>query len=281
MSVQTNRCRKSGFTPGKRSAFTLIELLVVIAIIAILAAILFPVFAQAREKARQASCLSNLKQLGLAVIQYNQDYDETMPPAASNEPAWGGNPAWCNSWVLLVQPYCKSLGIFYCPSDSRNQTTAWQGESISYAPNVFLGQGQSTWGFNGAFSVFENGSGFWGAVQPTLASFNRPAETIMIAEKHNQQTGIRVRYACPIIDDAAVPSWKLNWMDGGNFGQLPDGSRPDAAYPRGKDGAVATKHAGMTNFSFADGHVKAMRPAMTNPNPTARRQDNMWDRTRN
>src|SRR5579862_3599835 len=73
-----NAVRRSRF---RQSGFTLIELLVVIAIIAILAAILFPVFAQAREKARQASCISNLKQLGLAFLQYEQDYDETLLPA--------------------------------------------------------------------------------------------------------------------------------------------------------------------------------------------------------
>ena len=95
--------RRRAFTPGKRSAFTLIELLVVIAIIAILAAILFPVFAQAREKARQASCTSNLKQVGLAMLMYAQDYDETLPWAAYN-PA--GQPL--VMWYDLVEPYVRS-----------------------------------------------------------------------------------------------------------------------------------------------------------------------------
>src|ERR1041385_4762121 len=91
--------------------FTLIELLVVIAIIAILAAILFPVFAQAREKARQASCLSNTKQLGLAYIQYVQDYDGNLPPAFSG---WEGDADWHAGnwwWGQRLQPYIKSRNV--------------------------------------------------------------------------------------------------------------------------------------------------------------------------
>src|SRR5881398_2657875 len=110
--------------PPRRSAFTLIELLVVIAIIAILAAILFPVFAQAREKARGASCLSNLKQMGLAWMMYAQDYDEMYPTAAP-----GGDSNWgrCvdmkdrgsfGGWIgNLLVPYSKNVNIFTCPSN--------------------------------------------------------------------------------------------------------------------------------------------------------------------
>ncbi len=125
------------FTPGKSGAFTLIELLVVIAIIAILAAILFPVFAQARDKARQANCLSNLKQWGSSFLMYAQDYDDTMPLAyytdgttyqtnlnfplpynwraafqAGNYRYEGGRTTWANS----LQPYIKSYGVYVCPS---------------------------------------------------------------------------------------------------------------------------------------------------------------------
>ncbi len=99
-----------------RRAFTLIELLVVIAIIAILAAILFPVFAQAREKARSVSCLSNTKQLGLALTMYEQDYDQTLP-----QTSWEKAPgvAYQVHWSYNVQPYVKNVNIFVCPSDPK------------------------------------------------------------------------------------------------------------------------------------------------------------------
>ena len=105
----------------RKHGFTLIELLVVIAIIAILAAILFPVFAQAREKARQASCLSNCKQIGLAVNIYAQDYDETLPnagpvwPQNAKIPIFNAGYGW-GMWVVLLDPYIKNRGVWACPS---------------------------------------------------------------------------------------------------------------------------------------------------------------------
>src|SRR5579884_2405452 len=138
----------------KRLGFTLIELLVVIAIIAILAAILFPVFAQAREKARQAACLSNEKQIALAFLQYVQDYDEKFPgstdafkvfdniPCSSNAPGSWDNPAQADgifdwsweqydagkngemrmTWDVQIQPYMKSTGTLRCPDDPQRGT---------------------------------------------------------------------------------------------------------------------------------------------------------------
>src|SRR4028119_825727 len=90
--------------------FTLIELLVVIAIIAILASILFPVFARARENARRSSCQSNLKQIGLGILQYVQDYDERYKPSSGISYAY--------SWHTLIQPYVKSAQLFSCPSNT-------------------------------------------------------------------------------------------------------------------------------------------------------------------
>lgn len=119
-----------------RNGFTLIELLVVIAIIAILAAILFPVFARARENARRASCQSNLKQIGLGFAQYTQDYDEKYPLEVA---CFDG--AACNDyeyWPSLIQPYVKSKQLFVCPSDSSPFTLAGRngGWNISYSANT-------------------------------------------------------------------------------------------------------------------------------------------------
>lgn len=106
--VLTEKSRKVGFT--------LIELLVVIAIIALLAAILFPVFSRARENARRSSCMSNLKQVGLGMVQYSQDYDEKMPPGGSQ----GCNNGCSNmTYRGLIMPYVKSNQLFICPSNSK------------------------------------------------------------------------------------------------------------------------------------------------------------------
>ncbi len=115
-----------------RNAFTLIELLVVIAIIALLAAILFPVFAQAREKARQTSCLSNIKQLGLAYTMYMGDYDDTMPITIMNGPS--------ASWINASQPYIKNRGIYRCLSDKTSKpwaTTDQQWNEPYYLPGTY------------------------------------------------------------------------------------------------------------------------------------------------
>ena len=101
----------------KRRGFTLIELLVVIAIIAILAAILFPVFARAREKARQTACLSNMKQLALAIVMYAQDYDETYSHTALDYP--GQYSATMTFWQELVFPYVNNWSVLVCPSNAR------------------------------------------------------------------------------------------------------------------------------------------------------------------
>jgi len=126
-----------------RQGFTLIELLVVIAIIAILAAILFPVFAKAREKARQTSCLSNLKQLGLAMLSYCQDYDEKMPReywGAGTNYTWPSNPpsVAAGMWIPSVYPYIKNVQMLNCPSNSSAWAGAYIGGGFSYPFNHYL-----------------------------------------------------------------------------------------------------------------------------------------------
>jgi prepilin-type N-terminal cleavage/methylation domain-containing protein len=134
----------------RRAGFTLIELLVVIAIIAILAAILFPVFARAREKARQTSCLSNMKQCALSILMYVQDYDETFPRVPNvadpylNPKGPVEKQGWLY-WAQMIQPYVKSPQILACPSDSgvppwnlSTPTWKWEKALTSYWQNYVL-----------------------------------------------------------------------------------------------------------------------------------------------
>ena len=154
-----------------RQGFTLIELLVVIAIIAILAAILFPVFARARENARRSSCQSNLKQLGLGIIQYTQDYDEKYPSGEMgyNNPGTGAVQA---TWDTVVQPYIKSSQIIVCPSDSAG-TSPPAGHPI-YGANA-----------KRSYSAIHQVFGNLGANQQPLSLAAVPASsmTIMLAER--------------------------------------------------------------------------------------------------
>jgi prepilin-type N-terminal cleavage/methylation domain-containing protein len=130
----------------RNEGFTLIELLVVIAIIAILAAILFPVFARARESARKTSCLSNIKQIGLGFMMYAQDYDETLPgvpfgscPTCWPWAAWPGTPGdgWMAAFYTPLQPYIKNVQILQCPS--QNPIGRWYDQNgISYMYNEFM-----------------------------------------------------------------------------------------------------------------------------------------------
>jgi len=166
----------------KTHAFTLIELLVVIAIIAILAAILFPVFARARENARRASCQSNLKQLALGMTMYSQDYDETFPPlgGATSGPSvdtdtpiadyhgfnWYNTGGYYNTgWAARIYPYVKSTQIYLCPSNSFN----YEGVAYGLPVDYFRSSDQTK-------QVYFN-------TALKLAQFTRPSESLMITEK--------------------------------------------------------------------------------------------------
>lgn len=264
----------------RNAAFTLIELLVGIAIIAILAAILFPVFAQAREKARQTSCLSNEKQLGLAILQYAQDYDETYPTGLQQ--SW-----YANTWPLLVQPYVKTLDVFRCPTDPSGGEAftggnAWRGIMLSYAANGFMRyeNANSNWNVVG---LIGNSQAWMGITTRTLGDVQKPTETIMVAEKHNGDILKAGGTGNASIFGPGCLITGVNWWNSDAPGETPDGSKVAAAYPNGPNGSVSAKHAELANFLFADGHVKAMRPAQTNPQKGTQQEKNaanMWDATR-
>ena len=174
----------------RRKGFTLIELLVVIAIIAILAAILFPVFAKARESARRTSCLSNVKQLALGYLMYTQDYDEHV---VWNNPdaMWDPTPTKDASyfWYGRIYPYIKNYGIFECPNDTRPFDEVTGGDGTQWGTSIQLGTGLKPRYFRCSYGANEyigspNGSGTGNACPNVLklAAAPEPASTMIFAE---------------------------------------------------------------------------------------------------
>jgi len=246
---------------SKRRAFTLIELLVVIAIIAILAAILFPVFAQAREKARTASCLSNIKQVSLSWQMYLQDYDEVMVPGFvydGNKPN-GQTQIW---WPKLQEPYVKNWQIFHCPS--------------APDPLAIFGGGPFAWWANQ--QVYGNvGYNYLGLsiwldcdVKQTqgigLASVNKPASTVAFVDSAyepapgtnitNANRGFSVVQA-PAQYAAILPAPRTctyyNGTNGGWDWPIATNRRP------GSIGWTMDRHNEGMNVGWVDGHAKYMK----------------------
>ncbi|MFQ6097060.1 MAG: DUF1559 domain-containing protein [Armatimonadota bacterium] len=212
-----------------KDGFTLIELLVVIAIIAILAAILFPVFARAREKARQTSCLSNVRQLAMAVHMYVSDY-EAYPLHSHKEQ---GNPGW--RWMLMLLPYVRNEAIYRCPS-SHPGPVDLTSSSQTYGYNYqYLGNGRNPTGSGPALLVGDSEVRF-------------PAQTIAIADS----AGL-ARYLGTISEgksgysiDPPLP----NPIFGAYYGGTAD---------RGDRALTAPRHNEGANFAFCDGHAKWLR----------------------
>lgn len=219
----------------RNRAFTLIELLVVIAIIAILAAILFPVFAQAREAARKTSCLSNMNQIGKGMLMYAQDYDEQFPCSgpgtgvntATTTNMYGGTSPggdWLEIrfWSGMIMPYVKNTQVFFCPSGT-NENTVPKLPAPTYSNNT---QTIRQLGF-----VLENIAWNYDGLTPryagTLAALDRPAEIMMLMDAA----------------ESGIGAWGRN-------------SRTRLI---SHIQYAARRHHGMANVGYADGHTKASR----------------------
>jgi prepilin-type N-terminal cleavage/methylation domain-containing protein len=252
-------CSNAPRTGAHRSGFTLIELLVVIAIIAILAAILFPVFAQAREKARQTSCLSNTKQMGLAVLMYIQDYDEVTPLAYHN-PSWGGTQGphtnFYASWWSFIYPYNKSSQVTRCPSNPNNNQNVSSivdtqlGLKTSYAVNTF--------DFSHVKGAFSRDPGFQGAdgdtVTVTLADMVAPSQLIGIVEETLSFAEFDVTQGFGIYDSPTAETL---------FNDMEETCNGCPAIPISyiASGNLFAGHTGHVNLFFMDGHSKSYRPS--------------------
>jgi len=225
----------------KHKAFTLIELLVVIAIIAILAAILFPVFAQAKAAAKKSVCLSNLKQLGLASIMYTNDYDDALPYTGDNGGFWAWYPSeQCNggsavcplgfmdpgafqNWGRELYPYVKNLGIYICPSVQKIT-------GVPYGFTNMAGAGNTNYDLNGA------------VVGATTTSMSSPATTIVL----QSSDGVTI--------DAYMQPTIFN-VTSSNNGTLVTVS--GAPLCNGIDiNWMGEAHGKGDNYSYSDGHAK-------------------------
>jgi len=260
---------------SKASAFTLIELLVVIAIIAILAAILFPVFAQARAKARQISALSNIKQLGLGVLMYSQDYDELFPTGLQQ--SW-----WDNTWYRVTAPYVKNVDIFRSASDPiGTSSVTWAGPRLTVVSNGLQVYKDGGWRVVGLMGMSQS---WMAGTTQAQAGVGKAADTIMLAERPHLFKYQATYPGNVLMWGPGCMVTGVNWWDtSGSPSLIPDGTRAattDLTDPTGPNGSILPSHQGKTNFCFADGHAKAMEPKATNPDPVKRPDLNMWDATR-
>ncbi|CAN5422088.1 hypothetical protein BH11ARM2_BH11ARM2_31810 [soil metagenome] len=211
-----------------QSAFTLIELLVVIAIIAILAAILFPVFAQAKAAAKTTACLSNMKQLGLSILLYVNDTDDTYPISVDQSITMSSTPYSYLLWAHRVYPYVKNQGVWKCPSNTKSTTVA-----SAYGPGANPDSAASAYAGTGTFPIVYAANmqlmlPWWAPIYngiscPTTTSVERPADKILIGETI-------------LATEAAAPWASLN----------------DWTY------STFLGHVKKMNVSFADGHAHNM-----------------------
>jgi prepilin-type N-terminal cleavage/methylation domain-containing protein/prepilin-type processing-associated H-X9-DG protein len=235
----------------KNDAFTLIELLIVIAVISIVAAILFPIFAQPREKAKQVSCLSNHKQLVLSVLMYAQDYDENFPMAA--------NMSAPNKtlWTETTLPYVRNKEVFRCRKANHNTFLSRSSLATFYADS-WDNRNRASIGMSSQFLFDKTGKyGFRNIV--SIEKLENPGMTVILADTPNalprrQQSTYEGGY---MFDPCSVQS-----VNGLPPIAATDSPHPDIANVAPY--AIIGRHSGMSPISFADGHVKPLRVSIPN-----------------
>lgn len=279
------------FTRRQVQGFTLIELLVVIAIISLLAAILFPVFATAREKARQSSCASNMKQMAVGLLQYTQDYDEYPPSGiimghvSTPTPNWNQNADTIGQgWATQLYTYVKSINLYQCPDDPSKPSVNGFPISYAYNNNLLLGPANVA----------------AGTAPAGIAALNAPSKTIMFTEGQSSPDGVFTRVYDILGNN--IPTWLVRVNSGGSYNS---GFYEDSPISHGTDytdewddsaggsadtcvagylsdvgylcgDATPTKvagasmvltgiHSGGANYVFFDGHVKWMMGNLVSP----------------
>ncbi len=255
-----------------RQGFTLIELLVVVAIVALLAAIMFPAFSRVREAARRSSCQSNLKQIGLGILQYAQDNDEVMVPGwldgncyasggmsvATNSGTCGGSPVSGNlKWMDLIQPYANNDQIFNCPSAASTFPKYKVANGANwghYSANVgFKGPDSGVDTLNAPFSHFrETAAGTFLRFEPIkLARLQVPASTVMVVDG---RAGGSQSYGMSWDGATAGPPAAFDLRDVGE--DTTDPTSRTWVYTTAGCCAISERHLGTINVLWADGHVK-------------------------
>jgi prepilin-type N-terminal cleavage/methylation domain-containing protein/prepilin-type processing-associated H-X9-DG protein len=256
-----------------RSAFTLIELLVVIAIIAILAAILFPVFAQAREKARQTSCISNLKQLSLGMLMYSQDYDETFPQWQWDQSYSAGAFSKNNGttlWWNAIYPYVKNVQVYACPSQRYTYSIKDDGHWGWFTVPKTQAQ-LASYGINPVFWDAKIGYGANEPITysyPAVASIAKPADAFLLADMATSLSGWSGSDVDPNNPNDPKNHWRIAriaYSEGYAQPHFFDGPGPFDTGPFNSAWDSFARHPGGQDIAYADGHVKFRTIGATNP----------------